>query len=768
MAKIKNISPSLEKKVWEFFQSKRRRPIAISEIARELDLSPADKRAVRRYLKREAQNGRFLAFKKGRFMLHTNFTNTPWEKLLEIQAEEARAQTAPNSHRKNRKKEEKNKNRSLQQVGEKVVGILKVHPNGYGFVELDDGRTVFIPPHLKGEALHNDKVKAIEYPHHSKGSFGEIVQIIEPFSGRLVGQLISIERQFFFQDEERRYPLMPAVWKESRPQKFETGRPSPWVVGELVRSPFEPQHYWFEIDHFLSAKSGLELDKIRSIAKLEVEEFPPEVLRETASVAVPPTPRQLAEREDLRHLELFTIDGDDAYDFDDAVGFSRLSGGILRVYVAISDVAEYVREDTPLDLEARRRGTSVYFPETCLPMLPDPLSGNVCSLRPREERLALVAAIDFDQKARKLGSKFFEAVIKSRSRLTYRQVNELFRNPDAIGPDHPTYPHRESLLELLKLTRKLREARFARGSLDFDLPEPQVFIDEDTGEITDIQARERGEAEFLIEELMLQANEEVALFFVERELPTIFRVHPPPEGEKFQALFSMLNRMGVSLPTDIIKAFRNPDFSPSPRFVKSLIDLFKGSPVQHLAHHLILTSLKQAFYSTDNIGHFGLALENYLHFTSPIRRYPDLWVHRLLKRYLKGELPKSEKELSKLENKLAEIAEHSSKRERMAVEAEREVLARYRARFLQKKVGQVFSGIITGIAPFGVFVTLNEVFADGLVSIDYLPGIYYYDSELMAMIDQYTNHRIQLGDTVRVRVISASPITGKVEFELVE
>ena len=757
MSKSKNISPKLEKKIWEYFQSSRRRPISIQELIRELNLSKNEGREVRRYLKREAQRGTFIPFKKGKFMLSPSLTSTSWEEWLTLKGKQ----------RPEEESEPQAEDGEFE-LTKTVEGILEVHPEGYAFLRLEDGSTLFVPPHLKGPALHGDKVKALEYPHSSKGSIAEVKEIIEPFSGKLVGQLFSIGGQLLFQDEARRYPMMTAVWRESRPKTIPPE--NHWVLGELVRSPFEAEHYWFEIEKFLEAQDGPELDRVRSVALLEADQFPPQVLEEAKKLAVEPDRKEFRERLDLRHLTLFTIDGDDAYDFDDAVGIKILSNGKRRVYVAISDVAHYVREDSPLDLEARRRGTSVYFPKYCLPMLPDPLSNEVCSLKPNRNRLALLVSLDFDQKGRRIASNITEALIQSKARLTYNQVNELFEKGENLEPNHPTAPFKKDLLELLKLTKQLRKKRLARGSLDLDLPEPEITFDPKTDEITDIKARERNWAHFLIEELMLQTNEEIAIFFAKRELPTIYRVHPPPNPEEVAKVISILSRLGLSLPPELLP--KTPDeqeklFS-SPKYLNKLLSHLEGHKLHQLFHQMLLTSLKQASYNTDNIGHFGLALEYYLHFTSPIRRYPDLCVHRLLKQILKKELPTDQRSLEKLEDKLADIAEHSSKRERMAIDAERAVLARYRARFLRKYIGEEFDGFVSSVVPFGIFVMLEKYFADGLVHISKIPGFYYYDSERLALIEQSTGKTIQVGDRVKVRIANASPISGKVDFDLLE
>ncbi len=742
----------MRQKLWDYFQSVGHRPVGVSEVAHALQLNQDDQRKVRRFLKQEEREGNLTAFRGGRFLLKTELIDAP-QNIWDRPAPSSRPTPVYGTVR------EANDHEGTATFR----GVLHMHPNGFGFLQRDGEESMFIPPHSINGAIHGDEVIAVEQWDKHKGSSAKVIQIARPFSGRLVGQVYNKDGQLFLRPDNDRYNDLPAVWQGKR----EEGAPGQWAVCEVCRSDWDPYHIWAEIERWLPAQEGPALDRARSAAVLEADFFPQEVLNEAEAAAVQPIEEDWAGRLDLRNVPLVTIDGADARDFDDAVAIELLDNGLRRITVAIADVTHYVKEGTALDEEALRRGTSVYFPASCLPMLPEALSNNICSLRPHENRMVMAAIMDYNAQGQRVHVALEKAVMNSHARLTYSQVAELLDNPNEIGEDHPTYALKDNILALNELSQQLRALRMSHGSIDLDVPEPYVVLDEE-GEIVDVRRSPRHASNQLIEELMLQANESVAHFFQEHNIPGIYRVHEEPAAEKMQTYLELLDRLGLrqklkgAYPEDP----KSDLWELDPRFFGHVLDQIEGHPAQRLLHQMLLRSMKQAAYQSENTGHFGLGLENYLHFTSPIRRYPDLVVHRMLKRYLDGALPRQAKQLQDLEVQMDETATHCSNRERMAMKAEREVLARYRARFMQQHVGKEFDGLITSIAPFGMFVEIDEYFIEGLIHVRNLPGDYHYDEHLMALVGPRSGHSFNLGDRVRIVVEEASPLRGEIDFSL--
>jgi ribonuclease R len=452
-------------------------------------------------------------------------------------------------------------------------------------------------------------------------------------------------------------------------------------------------------------------------------------------------------RRDLTHLPLVTIDGEDARDFDDAVHVERLEGrgkgkGLYRLVVAIADVSHYVRPGTALDDEASRRATSVYFPMQVLPMLPERLSNGICSLNPDVDRLCMVADLVVDAKGETKAAEVYEGVMRSAARCTYTEVARVL-----AGEKLPSRERFRPAFELMaELQTKLTAMRRRRGAIDFDLPEAKIVLGPE-GEVAAIEKRPRNRAHRVVEEFMLAANEAVARWFGARELSTIYRVHGVPDEEKLAGFLELARTHG----------FEVPDLPADPRALNALLERFKGHAQQRALNQLLLRAMMQAVYATENIGHYGLAAEHYLHFTSPIRRYPDLLVHRLLKeeweRRQGGAGPKT------APPRLDELAILSSERERASMEAEREIAAFYAALFMKDKVGERYDGVVSAVVDFGLFVELERWFVEGLVRIEDLGGTFELDPVLHALVDP---------DKVRIEVVSASPARRRIELALVE
>jgi ribonuclease R len=476
--------------------------------------------------------------------------------------------------------------------------------------------------------------------------------------------------------------------------------------------------------------------------------FPEDVLEEAAALPASVGQEESARRVDLRNVATFTIDGEDARDFDDAVSVQSLSEGRIRLQVSIADVAHYVRRGAPLDVEAFERGTSAYFPDRVIPMLPERLSNGIASLIPGEDRLTLTAEMEFDEEGRRTYSKIYESVIRSWGRWTYTGVARLLSGEPAEGITE----HAEAVRLMHLLMRRLRSMRERRGSLDFDLPEPDIVLDA-TGRPEEILRAERNDAHRIIEEFMIAANEAVADWFVHNKKGTIYRVHAPPDIMKIRAFVEFARSYG-----------HFPDFGAlaSSRAIGAFLRDIRGMPAERALNHLLLRSMMRAEYSEENTGHYGLASERYLHFTSPIRRYPDLIVHRLAKAIL-HRAPEPEDRAS-----LRRIAQQSSAREVSASVCEYAVLDVIRAYFMRDRVGEEFDGIISGVIEDGFFVELLEIYVEGMVRVQDLEDDWYrFLPESRSLVGKKSKRRYAIGDPVRVAVQAVHVALGRVEFALV-
>lgn len=455
-------------------------------------------------------------------------------------------------------------------------------------------------------------------------------------------------------------------------------------------------------------------------------------------------------RVDLRDKDHITIDGEFAKDFDDAVAIEKTKEGYI-LYVSIADVSSYVALNTETDKEALKRGTSIYFPARVIPMLPKQLSDDLCSLKPHKDRRTMTVEILFDRIGGIRDKRFYPSVIKSRARLTYRKVEDAIINMEphikGIPKDIET-----KLEHMGELTEIIAEKRKRRGSLDFDLPEPEITIDMEGG-IKDVLRSERLFSHRIIEEFMIAANEAVASLLAERKIPAIYRVHEPPDPERLFDVERLLNSLGINIKISIKDG----------NHLQYILEKAKKTPYEFLINRAVLRSMKQARYSAKITGHFGLASDCYLHFTSPIRRYPDLICHRALKHLLvRTSYPYNEKQLEVMAN-------HLSERERLAMEAEREVEDRIRILFMKERIGDVYEGIISHVAPFGLFVELKDVFVEGLILLSEIHDDYYIFQEDRFRVIGRRNKRVyRIGDMVKIRVIKADVEAKRLYFNLVE
>ena len=486
------------------------------------------------------------------------------------------------------------------------------------------------------------------------------------------------------------------------------------------------------------------------------EEFPAAVLAAAAAFPADPGPADWAGREDLRDRVVFTIDGESARDFDDAVSIERLQGGNFRLGVHIAAVAHYIEEGSALDLEAYRRGTSVYYPERAIPMLPEALSNGLCSLRPGVPRLTMSVFMDIDRQGRVSTRRFAETVIRSARRLTYAEVRRVLEEP--LPTDAAEYgPVLPALREMGELMRILNAARMARGSIDFDLPEGDVVLDTD-GVMVGVVPEQRNVAHRLIEEFMIAANEAVAFELVSREVPALFRVHTPPSPERLEELQELLATFGLKLEGDL------HDLPPGA--LQAVTRQAQGRPEEPFVSSVVLRTLQRAVYDPQCLGHYALASEYYCHFTSPIRRYPDLVVHRQLQALLHGRA-REQSAATRIAERLPMMAEHTSRTERRAEQSERDLLQWKKVRFLAGRAGETFKGRITGVQPFGLFVQLDGYYVDGLVPIRTMADDYYrYEPEAHRLMGERTGRIFRLADPVEVVLVGASPKVRGLDFKL--
>ncbi|ABS25654.1 ribonuclease R [Anaeromyxobacter sp. Fw109-5] len=630
--------------------------------------------------------------------------------------------------------------------GNEVVGTLKKHRDGYGFVARIDrkGDDVFVPPGEAAQALDGDLVRVEIVPARGGRTAGRLVEVIERRRRLLIGTYHARgARSFVVPADEELGEAVPvpetAAAQDGDVVKVAlepgTARLQGAVV-EAIGRPGEPR---------------VEVLKV-AYAKGFADVFPEPVRAEAEATPDRVRPEDRQGRRDLTALPLVTIDGEDARDFDDAVHVERLEGrkGLYRLVVAIADVAHYVRPGAALDAEAGRRGTSVYFPMQVLPMLPERLSNGICSLNPDVDRLCMVADLVVDEHGETRSAEVYEGVMRSAARCTYTEVANVVAGQSVPGRDR----FRERFLLMAELQEKLTAMRGRRGALDFDLPEAKIVLGEG-GEVVAIEKRPRNRAHRIVEEFMLAANEAVARWFGSRELPTIYRIHDVPDEEKLQAFLDLAESHGFEVPE-----------VPGPRALNALLGRFQGHAQQRALNQLLLRAMMQAVYATENIGHYGLAAQHYLHFTSPIRRYPDLVVHRLLKEEWARRQGQPVREPSPAA--LAEMAAVSSERERAAMEAERDIAAFYAALFMKDKVGERYEGVISAVVEFGLFVELKRWFVEGLVRLEDLGGAPELDTELHALVDRTTGRAFRVGDEVTVDVVSASPIRRRIELKLVE
>lgn len=684
-----------------------------------------------------------------------------------------------------------------------TVGRLAMHRDGFGFVIPDrpvplmEG-DLFIPPEKADRAMHGDRVIAriVRFSDNGRAE-GEIVRILKRAHLEIVG-MFHVERRGCFvephDDRIREWVEIPDGMEIPasgtqvnrvgvEPRKIESPEDLDGLIVnvEILDYPEDGDRATGRVIEVLGHPDDFGIDVEIIIRKFHIpHKFPEAVLAQAQSYPLVVPAAEVARRRDFREYETVTIDGETARDFDDAVWVDRLPNGNYALHVHIADVSHYVTPGSPIDREAALRGTSVYFPDRAVPMLPVELSTELCSLKPQVDRLVLSALLEIDRQGDTVSQEFCRGVIRSAERMTYTDVWAILEGDAHVRQRYaPLVPRFELMRELAKI---LNRRRMKRGSIDFDMPEAKIEFDAE-GQMTGVSRAERNFAHRLIEEFMLAANEAVASHLAEQDLPSVYRIHEPPSVTRISDFEQIASSFGYSLiPGGVpAKKFRNQTrhrdgrktlrqttvqeegFVLSSRAYQKLVAQLEGQPEERILTYLMLRSLKQARYSEENKGHYALAAEFYTHFTSPIRRYPDLIVHRILGAWL------DERQPMFTEQQLRAIAEESSSTERRADDAERELTEWKKARFMEDRVGEQFSALVISATRFGLFVELTELFIEGLVPIDTLPGdTYSYNENHRKIIGHRSRREFAIGDKIQVVLDRVDSMERKLQFSIYE
>lgn len=638
-----------------------------------------------------------------------------------------------------------------------IKGNVIAHRDGYGFLRVEgQPEDYYLSPEQMKNVLHGDIVLAQPIGTQYKGKTeARVVRILEPRNNQIVGRYFLEEGIGFVVPDDSRLNFDILIIEKTS----ETVRMGSVVVVELIKRPERRKKAIGKITEILGENMGTNLAIEIAIRNHEIPHIlPVDVEKAMSKFSETVSAYAKKGRKDLTHLPLVTIDGEDARDFDDAVYCEKNKGGGFRLWVAIADVSYYVRPKTALDKDACLRGTSVYFPSRVIPMLPEILSNGLCSLNPQVDRLCLVCEITISKKGNLTSYQFYEAVMNSHARLTYTKVAKILDGDEELREHYkPLVKHMENLYALYKV---LDSAREARGAISFESAEPKFIFSADK-RIERIEIAERNDAHKIIEECMIMANISAAKLVAGLKIPSLYRVHDKPDNERLNQLRSTLSELGLSLEGGI---------SPQPKDIAKLMATVADRPDCDMLQTMILRSMRQAIYDPDNRGHFGLALDYYAHFTSPIRRYPDLLLHRTIKWIIANQKHQESKTgglLYTMQDMLY-FGEHCSMTERRADEAVRDVVDWLKCDFMQDHVNEVYNGVIASVTNFGFFVRLDELFIDGLVHVTSLENDYYrFDAARGRLIGENTHFSYQLGDRVKIKVEAVNPEERKIDFSLV-
>ena len=630
------------------------------------------------------------------------------------------------------------------------VGTMIANKKGYGFVDIEGDEDVFIPPANMNGAIHGDKVIVEITSPKGIDLEGRILKIVDRKFKQMVGEIYYIKNKPFLKLDDDRVKLNVEIDK-----KKTLGAMAGHKVLVKITNKLKDNNYKGEVIKILGHKNDPGVDILSITNEMGIPDtFSDNVMNELNNIPDEVLEKDLINRTDLRKEIIFTIDGDDTKDIDDAISIEKI-GDNYKLGVHIADVSYYVKPNTALDSEAFDRGTSVYLADRVIPMLPHKLSNGICSLNPNVDRLALSCIMEIDSNGNVVDYDILQTVIRSKIQMTYKKVNQILE--ENIIPDG--YEEFVDKLKMMNdLAHILRKNKENRGYIDFDIDESKIIVD-DKGKAIDITLRNRGAGEKLIEDFMIAANETIATHVYYMDLPFIYRVHGEPNEEKINNFMRFLNILGYKVKEDIKKI--------TPKTMQNILGQLKDKKEFHLLSALLLRSMQKAIYDTNNIGHFGIASKCYTHFTSPIRRYPDTTVHRLLHTYLFDNNINNDT-ISYYERELPFVAEHASNMERRSIECERAVDDMKKAEYMMDHIGEEFDGIISSVLNFGMFVELPNLI-EGLVRLDSLKGDYYtYDETTFTIRGNKDKRGYRLGDNVRVRVISADKEKRTIDFEVIK
>ena len=627
-----------------------------------------------------------------------------------------------------------------------------MNKKGFGFVEVSgEEEDIFIAPDNINKALNNDTV-IVEILNKNSGEKreGRIVKTLERDLSTIVGEIYFKKDKGYIIPDDKKLDIRLEIDRDKSHGAVDGHK----VVVKILRN-ITKNRYKGEVVRIIGHKNDPGVDILSIVCKYEINDtFPEEVIEELDSIPEEVREQDKKGRKDLTDVTIFTIDGDDTKDIDDAISVEKLKNGNYKLGVHIADVSYYVKEGSPLDKEAMDRGTSVYLVDRVIPMLPHKLSNGICSLNPGVERLAISCVMEIDNNGKTVDYEIFPSIIKSRLQMTYKKVNQVIEKNE-IPEGYEPFVNDLKLMD--ELSQIIRKAKINRGYIDFDVDEAKIIVDENCHP-TDIVLRNRGRGENLIEDFMIQANECVATHIFYMDLPFIYRVHEYPKEEKIRDFISFVQSLGYTV------KFNTKDISP--KAIQNLINQLKDKKEFKVLSSLLLRNMQKAIYLPQNLGHYGLASKCYTHFTSPIRRYPDTTVHRLLRTYLFND-DMSNQTINKWQEKLVYIAENSSFKERESVECEREVEDMKMAEYMEDHIGEEYKGIISGVTNFGMFIQLDNL-VEGLIHVNDMKDYFSFDEVTQSLIGERTKEKFTLGDEVLIKVKAASKEAKTIDFELVK
>ena len=727
-------------------------PMRLREISSLLRLSKEEKRELYDVLDELCEEGKVSVDRKGRY----EKVKGKWKKKKDDRYYDDRREEYGSEYgRKKKDKNKKDKNKKEQPEGIQAEGTFIGHPKGFGFVEIEgQDEDIFIPESDTGTAMHQDKVRIIIRNDKKEGKRqeGVVVKVLERGMPEIVGTY-QLNRDFGFVISDNPKFSKDIFIPRKEAAGIKNGDKVIAVITDYGSGNKNPEG---KIKENLGNIRTPGTDILAIVKRFGIpSEFPEKVMKQAQRVPDHVLDADRDGRLDLRHLQTVTIDGEDAKDLDDAISLTK-EGDIYHLGVHIADVSNYVQYNSALDREALKRGTSVYLADRVVPMLPERLSNGICSLNQGEDRLALSCLMDINEKGKVVSHQIAETVINVNERMCYTDVKNILEDTDEEAKKRY-----EALIPMFFMMKELsgilRNSRHHRGSIDFDFPESKIILNA-AGKAIDVKPYEANVATKIIEDFMLMANETVAQEYCTEEIPFVYRTHDNPDPEKVESLLTLLHNQGVKI--------QKAKEEITPKEIQQIIESIEGLPNEAMISRLVLRSMKQAKYTTECSGHFGLAAKYYCHFTSPIRRYPDLQIHRIIKDNLRGRLMR-EGRTEHYAEILDEVARQSSVCERRADEAERESDKLKKAEYMSYHLGEEFEGIISGVTGWGLYVELPNT-VEGLVHVNTLRDDYYvFDQESYELRGEMTKKVYKLGDKVRVRVADADKMLKTVDFELV-